>query len=309
MPKISVIVPVYNVEKYLKECLDSIINQTLSDIEIICVNDGSTDNSLKILEEYALKDKRIKIINKENGGLSSARNAGLDIAKGEYILFVDSDDYIDSDLAEELINCIEKNSVDVAVYGIQNEAVDEESKVIAKKDQMNYEKYFKKENGIYPVPLELNSDVVTCAVNKLYKKEIIDKYKLRFLEGVIQEDSDWLWTYFLHCKNYYYLNKNKYHYIRRSSSIMGQRTQSIHILDILKIHINIYKNVKKYKNIKDYKKYLAKSFKRDAKNLFKEIDKKYKEEFFKLYREYLKNNFSIYLLLKYAGLRLKGRNK
>ena len=103
MPKISVIIPVYNVEKYLPKCLDSLINQTLSDIEIICINDCSTDNSLEILEEYASKDERIKIIDlKENQGAAAARNKGLEIAKGEYLGFVDPDDYVDLNFYEEL---------------------------------------------------------------------------------------------------------------------------------------------------------------------------------------------------------------
>ena len=99
--KISVIIPVYNVEKYIIECIESIINQTLKDIEIIVVNDGTKDNSIKIVEEY-LSDKRIKIINKANGGLSSARNEGMKVAKGEYIYFIDSDDFINEDVLEVL---------------------------------------------------------------------------------------------------------------------------------------------------------------------------------------------------------------
>ena len=102
MPKISVIVPVYKVEKFLPKCLESLINQTLKDIEIICINDGSPDNSLKILEEYAKKDSRIKIINQKNAGPSVARNNGMSAASGEYIGFVDSDDWIDLDFYEKL---------------------------------------------------------------------------------------------------------------------------------------------------------------------------------------------------------------
>ena len=105
MPKVSVIIPVYNTEKYLRKCLDSVCNQTLSDIEIICVNDCSTDNSFEILKEYALKDDRIKLIDfKENKGAAVARNTGIDEAKGEYIGFVDSDDFIDLDFYEKLYN-------------------------------------------------------------------------------------------------------------------------------------------------------------------------------------------------------------
>ena len=96
-PIVSILIPVYNVENYLEKCLDSVISQTMNNIEIICVNDGSTDHSGEILEKYQKKDKRIIVVNKENGGLPSARNAGLEIARGKYIGFVDSDDYINSD--------------------------------------------------------------------------------------------------------------------------------------------------------------------------------------------------------------------
>ena len=114
---VSVIVPVYNVEKYIRQCLESVINQTLKDIEIIIVNDGTKDSSMKVVEEY-LPDKRIKIINKENGGLSSARNAGMREAQGKYICFIDSDDFIDSSMMEELYNKIEKTNSDVVESGI-----------------------------------------------------------------------------------------------------------------------------------------------------------------------------------------------
>ena len=122
-PKVSVIIPVYNVEQYLRECLDSVVNQTLKDIEIICVNDGSTDNSLVILEEYAAKDERIKIVNKENGGLSSARNCAIPLARGEYIGFVDSDDWIDLDFYEKLYNTAKKYKAEIAcanLYRVSN---------------------------------------------------------------------------------------------------------------------------------------------------------------------------------------------
>lgn len=106
MSKVTIIIPVYNVEKYLEKCLNSVICQTLKDIEIICVNDGSTDNSQQILKEYAQKDERIKIVDKKNGGLSSARNAGLDAATGEYCYFLDSDDWIELNTLEKLYGFI-----------------------------------------------------------------------------------------------------------------------------------------------------------------------------------------------------------
>ncbi len=116
MKKISVIIPVYNVEKYIKQCLDSVINQTYKNLEILLVDDGSTDNSGTICDEYAKKDSRIKVIHKENGGLSSARNVALDIATGEYIAFVDSDDYIALDTFKKCFEKLEKTDADVCMF-------------------------------------------------------------------------------------------------------------------------------------------------------------------------------------------------
>jgi len=115
MPKVSVIIPVYNTEKYLKKCLNSIINQTLKDIEIICINDGSTDNSLKILENYAQKDDRIIIQNQKNSGAGSARNKGISLARGECLYFIDSDDFVDITLLEKMYNQITKTNADICL--------------------------------------------------------------------------------------------------------------------------------------------------------------------------------------------------
>lgn len=108
--KVSIIIPIYNVEKYIEQCIESVVNQTLKDIEIIIVNDGTKDNSMKKIEKY-LSDPRIIVIDKENGGLSSARNVGLEIAKGEYIAFIDSDDFIELTMLEELYNNSEKADI------------------------------------------------------------------------------------------------------------------------------------------------------------------------------------------------------
>ena len=125
-PLISIIVPIYNVEKYLSKCIDSIINQTLENIEIILVNDGSTDSCAEIIESYANKDNRIKVIHKKNGGQSSARNMGLDIAKGEYIGFVDSDDYVSLDLYKDVIESF-NSDIDFVSWGISSD--EEELKI------------------------------------------------------------------------------------------------------------------------------------------------------------------------------------
>lgn len=117
-PKVSIIIPVYNTEKYLSRCLNSLVKQTLHDIEIICINDGSEDNSLSILENYASSDERIVLIDQKNQGQSVARNRGIEIARGKYIGFVDSDDWVDDNYFEKLYCAAENNNCDIAVAGI-----------------------------------------------------------------------------------------------------------------------------------------------------------------------------------------------
>ena len=118
---ISIIVPIFNVEKYLDRCMDSLLNQTLKDIEIIMVDDGSPDNCPKMCEEYAKKDNRVKVVHKKNGGLGYARNSGLDVAMGEYVAFVDSDDYVDSSMYETLWNEACASSADAVFCGFKTE--------------------------------------------------------------------------------------------------------------------------------------------------------------------------------------------
>ena len=120
MPKVSIIVPVYNVEKYLCQCLESLVHQTLTDIEIICVNDGSTDNSLGILNKYAQLDSRIKVFSQKNQGVSSARNLGLEKVNGEYITFVDSDDWIELNACEILYNTAQERNTDILLCSYYN---------------------------------------------------------------------------------------------------------------------------------------------------------------------------------------------
>ena len=183
MTKVSIIVPVYNVEKYLECCLESLINQTLKDIEIICVNDGSTDNSGKILDNYAAKDSRIKVISQPNKGLSEARNSGLKIATGEYISFVDSDDWVDWDFIEKLYDAAERNNADIAVASI----------IRKKKSYEKFRVHYTEEKCFETLAEKINiCNVPTCCYvwNKLYKRELI--INERFTSGVYFEDVLWL---------------------------------------------------------------------------------------------------------------------
>lgn len=218
-PQISIIVPVYNVERYLERCLESIINQTFRDIEIICVDDGSTDNSLNILKEFAEKDSRIiNIINKHNRGPSFSRNAGLNIARGKYIGLVDSDDYIELNFYETMYNHFENNSgIDIVCCGT-NIVGDAFLDIRDVEEEYHRIKYDGKVNLTDEIRRSINVD--NC--NKLYKKSIIDNFDLRFLLNRHYEDNSFYWSYIINVENAYFEKEKFYNYTRRPDSIMGQ---------------------------------------------------------------------------------------
>ncbi len=178
MPKISVIIPVYNTENYLKECLNSVINQTFKDIEIICVNDGSTDNSLSILEEYARTDSRIKIINQKNQGVSSSRNNGIKSARGEYIMFLDSDDLYKPDLCEKVVEKIDSQSPDIVMWGHDCRC----DKKIIKTDEYAYKlkKLSLKRNNSLKNLISLQVFIW----DKAFKKSFLENKKIEFPAGI-----------------------------------------------------------------------------------------------------------------------------
>ncbi len=215
--KISVIVPIYNVEPYLEKCIDSILNQTYQNLEIILVDDGSPDKCPAICDEYAKKDARIKVIHKENGGLSSARNAGLDVATGEYIAFVDSDDYLHEKTYEKLLCRLLADNADMALCDIYfvNEK-DEELNIntISLKDSVWREHIFWQE--LYGV----NYTACVVAWNKLYKAEIFQK--LRYPIGKIHEDEFVIHQIVNNCARISVLNEKLYYYLQRGDSIVGQ---------------------------------------------------------------------------------------
>lgn len=215
--KISVIIPIYKVEAYLKECLDSVINQTYKNLEIILVDDGSPDNSGKMCDEYAQKDSRIKVIHKENGGLSSARNAGLDIATGEYVCFIDSDDVIDERYIEILHSMCAQNNVDVAVCDIKRF-----TDVIEKEDATNEIKLIdsKELQSKMYVHGEATQVVIVC--NKLYKRYIYEN--LRFPVGKIHEDEFTTYKALYSSKTAIAISNLKLYYYRcNPNGIMGNK--------------------------------------------------------------------------------------
>ena len=222
MPKISVIIPVYNVEKYLRECLTSVVNQTFKDIEIICINDGSTDSSPAILEEFAQKDIRIKIINQENQGMSCARNAGLEIATGEYISFVDSDDYISTELYADM-----QKHLPIELICFNAKVFPMSAKFESLQEYINC-----KFEGEQPITEKLIPKVNVHLWNKLFKTSIIKENNIKFPEGLYFEDFPFVVEYLLSInKAEFITNKAYYFYRQQQSSIMKNCShKSIHHL-------------------------------------------------------------------------------
>ena len=246
---LSVIIPVYNVEPYLEQCLDSVVNQTYKNLEIICINDGSTDNSLKILEKYQKKDKRIKVINQKNKGVSVARNAGLDVATGEYIAFVDSDDYLELNAYEESMKVmLADRSVDLVEFRV-NIFADNDDPINVNREKVicrYYDTIFK---------LKQHSIVLW---NKIFKAETIRKKGIRFLSGiVIAGDQYFSNAYFMLTHKTSFLDLCLYNYRVRNDSLIGWQVRSNHnrkmdlyynydaLIDFAKKH-NIYEEKKDF---------------------------------------------------------------
>lgn len=213
---VSVIIPIYNVEKYLEECVESVLCQTYQNLEIILVDDGSPDGCGAICEEYAQKDKRVKVIHKENGGLSDARNAGLDVCRGDYIVFADSDDCIHPQMIERLYNLLLKYQADMAICSFQDIG-ENEMPLYAEYDAQGKEYCLEKENIMNQ--LQSRNLLTVVAWNKIYKARLFEN--IRYPKGYIHED-EFIIHKLLHlCTRTVYTEEKLYYYRKRGDSIMG----------------------------------------------------------------------------------------
>ena len=210
-PKISIVVPVYNVEKYIHKCVNSILKQNFKEFELILVNDGSTDKSGEICDEYREMDYRVKVIHKKNEGQSIARNVAINIARGEYIGFVDSDDWIEEDMYDLLYEQCIANKSDISIIGIRE--ITETNQIL---------------NTYIPNFISL-SEIIKRAYpcNKLFKKSIIKENDLYFKEGKYYEDLELIPKLFLKSKSVSLINKVGYNYLKRSNSTTGVRDEKI----------------------------------------------------------------------------------
>ncbi len=216
MGKISVIVPVYNVEKYLEKCLDSIVNQTYKNLEIVLIDDGSTDSSGRICDEYALRDDRFVVVHNENGGVSVARNAGVAKATGEYIMFVDSDDYVEKDIAEVLINLIKQHDADISMCGFKYADTDgntwKQTNMAVAEGCISGDEFWQRfYSGGRIIGVTLWA--------KLYKRSLWKD--IYFPDGKLHEDEFVTHSLIKNCKNIAVTKKPMYYYVQREGSIMN----------------------------------------------------------------------------------------
>lgn len=215
-PLISVIVPIYKVEKYLDRCVESIVNQTYENLEIILVDDGSPDSCPQMCDSWAEKDNRIKVVHKENGGLSDARNVGMAVAKGEYIAFVDSDDWIEQNMISKLYDALISNGCDAASCRVNMVWDNGDKKPLSREI----------ETKVFDNKVEAMSDLISGGLNyiiqtvwnKLYKAEIIKR--IPFPRGRINEDEFWTWKVIANLNSIVCINSLVYNYYQREGSIM-----------------------------------------------------------------------------------------
>lgn len=236
--KFSLIIPIYNVEKYIEECLLSILKTEFKDLEVILVNDGTKDNSMKVIEHY-LSDSRIKVINKENGGLSSARNRGLEIATGDYIAFIDSDDWIRVDKLMELYNIIQNEKLDFIIGN---------GEYYPSKEKIHKKNYSGIKTGIelFEEMLE-KKDYLETVWKCIYSRKFLQKNNIKFIEGLLHEDTPFMFECLIKASKVKYENINFYFYRKREDSIVATKTNVnlYHILYGINLELGLYQKISK----------------------------------------------------------------
>ncbi len=242
---VSVVVPIYKVERYLDKCVNSIINQTYSNLEIVLVDDGSPDNCPVICDEYAKKDSRIRVIHKANGGLSDARNVGIENSEGEYICFIDSDDYVHEDYISKLLTGALNNDADICVCNFYY--VNEKGKIWERKQK--YAKVFSSTEALKDIfTTDQNTEIVVW--NKIYKRDLFIKYNIRFPKGKIHEDNFTTYKLYDKANKVVLISDNLYYYLQRENSIMSvfdeRRFDLLQAVDETKTYFKNNKVLKPY---------------------------------------------------------------
>ena len=289
LPCISVVVPVYNVEPYLRRCLNSLLHQTQDNIEIICVDDGSTDNSYSILKEYASQNSNIIVLTQKNKGPAAARNAALAIARAPYIMFCDADDYYEWGMCASMLNAIEvSDNIDIAVCGV--DIIYEANSEMRKGDAKYFQSHERKIESISDETL-CNLDI--CIWNKIFRRDNLLKWGVLFPEGMMYEDVYFSSIYAMRSSQIAFVPDKLYHYTRRADSTMGLTLsgRASFYVDHLSVAFAIYDYLKEQHMLKRWVHQFGRI-------LFKQIDtalnyarsQEIKQQIFKYAEDFLKNN-------------------
>ena len=244
-PVISVIVPFYNAEQHIAHCIESILSQTFKYFELVLVNDGSIDNSAKICYQYSQNDSRINYLEKENGGPGSARNLGIKEAKGEYVYFVDGDDWIEEDLLEVCWNVLKSERPDIIIFGYVVDHVNKEGKTISS-NEFNQNKiiFEKKKNNI-----EISNttiQILKLCCNKVFRKDFIEKNNLNYNEEIsLSEDVIFNFQSFLYTDKLIFINKALYHYVNRETISLSKKFNK----NSFEIHLKTHKVFSDFLNL------------------------------------------------------------
>ncbi|OWT33487.1 glycosyltransferase [Methanobrevibacter sp. 87.7] len=286
MVKVSVVIPVYNVEDFLGECLDSIINQTLNDIEIICVNDGSKDKSLEILNEYANKDNRITVISQKNGGHAAATNRGMELAKGKYLYLMDSDDILDLTALEKTYNLAEEKNADLVIFQAINYYMDKDEYVKAENYSMNeLADYVGDKIFNYKDIKDFLFKIAVTPWSKLYNNEFVKKSGAKFPEGLIFDDNVFFFEVLFNAERIAFYREHlfKRRWYSSSSTTAGDKR----FADTIEINNLIIKVFIKYGLFDEFKEFL---FNRKIKIVYMRF-KKVKDEFKPYFYDKMKEDF------------------
>lgn len=290
MIQLSIIIPVYNVQAYLEECLNSIVNQNIDNFEIIVINDGSTDGSEDIIDKFTRRYKFIKKVNKKNGGPGAARNIGIKLAAGKYIGFIDSDDYIEKNMFKNMLDIAEKTDSDIIMCDVELFKDNErEKKWYLSTKKKNYNKIINNEDVL---KLYLSDRIKGFAWNKIYKRSIFIENNIVYEEGVYYEDIYMSLILFTYAKKIYLVNKAYYKYRQRDGNITSGITEK-HLEDYnnnTKKSINFMNENKLFEELTDYKKAFEVSFMNSILELyykhFNFNTKKINENYYKYFNEY-----------------------
>ena len=294
---ISVIVPIFNTQKYLNKCIDSICNQTYRDLEIILVDDGSTDDSGKICDEYAGRDERIKVIHKSNGGLSDARNKGLDVASGEFVAFVDGDDYIHHDMYAILLQTMNDYQADITCCDYRKVSEDE---IITEDSSIGKCTSYSGEDVIRQIWNDNVKTVIQC--NKLYKAEIFSN--IRYPIGRYHEDTFVIHHILQKCKIYTVVEQKLYYYVQHSESIMSnfkiKRVEDA--IDAYKERIDLFKKIGCQEGVSVTKKQIVNELMYIVDMQLRSHDINAAKQVQKIYRRYFGKYLYMFLSKKYLYL-------